>query len=239
MAVTVRGLTVVYGGQVRALNKVSLGVPKHQITGLIGPSGSGKTTLIEAIIGYLKVAPHTISVFDETVGSAGLRETVAYMPQDSAIYTDLTVRQNLIYFARILGLRRAEAKSQTNEILRAVGLTGKANSLVHNLSGGQKQRVSLAVALLGRPKLLVLDEPTSGLDPVLIENLWKLFNKLVKDGATLIISSHSMTEAARCDNLVLLRDGRIIASETPKALLRKTGARDIEQAFLKLVGGDK
>jgi len=234
-AVEVKNLSVTYDGKVKALDSVSLEIPVSRITGLIGPSGSGKTTLIKSIVGRLKLPADKVVVLDLTAGSAKLRKSVAYMSQEIAIYSDLTVKQNLIYFARVIGYKYSGVRRRVNETLRVIDMYEKRNSLVENLSGGQRQRVSLGVALLGHPKLLVLDEPTVGLDPVLIENLWQLFHELVKDGTTIIISSHSMSEAARCDDLVLMRAGKIIAADSPKKLLQQTKTTDVEQAFLKLV----
>ena len=236
--VEIRDLSVVYGGKVRALDKVNLEIPARKITGLIGPSGSGKTTLIEAIVGQLKIDSRKITVLNFPAGATELRARVAYMPQELAIYTDLTVRQNLTYFAKILGMKNRLAKTRVREILAAVDLADKADALVANLSGGQEQRVSLAIAMLGRPEVLVLDEPTVGLDPVLVESLWKLFRELADGGATLIISSHSMSEAARCDHLVLLRASEMVFAGAPDELLANTGAKDIEKAFLKIAGGN-
>ncbi|MCL2451574.1 ABC transporter ATP-binding protein [Candidatus Saccharibacteria bacterium] len=232
---TVRDLSVTYDGRVKALDDVSLKIPIGQIAGLIGPSGSGKTTLIKSIVGQLKLPANKVAVLGLSAGAGQLRERVAYMSQELAVYDDLTVRQNLIYFARIIGLSRLEVKTRVEEILHKVDLSDQKNQLVTDLSGGQKQRVSLAVALLGQPELLVLDEPTVGLDPLLIENLWKLFREITGKGATLIVSSHSMTEAARCDDLVLMHEGKIIAIGSPSELEEKTKSRNIEQAFLKLV----
>ena len=237
--VKVQNLSVTYDRRDRALDDVNLEIPAGRITGLIGPSGSGKTTLIKSIVGRLKLPSDKVIVLDSSAGSAKLRKSVAYMSQELAIYSDLTVKQNLTYFARVIGYKYSGVRRRVNETLRLVDLYDKRNSLVENLSGGQQQRVSLGVALLGHPKLLVLDEPTVGLDPVLIENLWQLFHELVKDGTTIIISSHSMAEAARCDDLVLMRAGKIIAADSPKKLLQQIKTQDIEQAFLKLVKGEE
>lgn len=235
--VNVKKLSIVYGGKVKALTNVNLQIPAGQITGLIGPSGSGKTTLIKSIVGRLELPLGKVTVLGLAAGATKLRSKVAYMSQECGVYTDLTVKQNLIYFAKIIGLNRAEIKSRVKEILRLVDLMDKKNALVSNLSGGQQQRVSLGVALLGQPELLVLDEPTTGLDPVLIEKLWQIFRQLVKNGATIVISSHSMSEAARCDDLILMRSGKIITTGTPQELKKQTNARDVEQAFLSLVKG--
>jgi ABC-2 type transport system ATP-binding protein len=232
-AVTVKDLSVTLGGRAEALKDVNLELPGARITGLIGPSGAGKTTLARSLVGGLRIPDGSVRIFDLPAGSTQLRRKVAYMSQELSVYPDLTVRENLRYFATMAGQGPAAVK----DALAAVELEDKADSLVVDLSGGQKQRVSLAVALLGSPKLMVLDEPTAGLDPVLREKLWKLFKRLAGRGTTLIISSHSMDEANRCDNLVLIRDGSVIAHSSPGQLLEDTGCQTIEESFLKLVGG--
>ena len=233
--ITIKNLSVKLGS-VKALNDVKLVLPEGKITGFIGPSGAGKTTLIRSIVGRLKTPKEAINVLGYPAGSKELRSLVAYMTQELSVYTDLTVNENLTYFCKMLGLNRKAAKRNTKELLDILDIPDKANSLVRHLSGGQKQRVSLAVALVGAPKLLVLDEPTIGLDPALRNRLWKLFYDLADSGKTLIISSHSMDEARRCEDLVLLREGKVIAHTSPKNLLDKTGTKSVEQAFLKLVG---
>lgn len=235
-AVKVDNLSVVLDGRVQALKGVSLELPAGKITGLIGPSGAGKTTLIRSIVGLLKTPSGAVKVFGRPAGSATLRQTVAYMAQDLSVYSDLTVKENLIYFARMKGQNRRQAQATVKELLETTDMTDKANTIVNDLSGGQQQRVSLAVALIGRPKLLALDEPTVELDPVLRSNLWKLFHRLAAAGTTLIISSHSMDEASRCDDLVLIRGGEVIAHSKPGKLLEDTKTESVEQAFLKLVG---
>jgi len=233
-AVEIKNLSVTLGG-VGALRDVTVEVFTGKITALIGPSGAGKTTLIRAIVGRLKISSGAVSVLGCPSGSAMLRSEVAYMSQDLSIYEDLTVRNNLKYFATMIGIPRKGLTQLVDDTLREVDLLDKAQSLVENLSGGQKRRVSLAVALLGSPKLLVLDEPTAELDPVLRDQLWRLFAKLAATGKTLIISSHSMDEASRCDDLVLIRDGEVIAHSTPRELLQRTGEPTVERAFLHVV----
>lgn len=232
-AVRVEGLSVTLGGRVEALKGVSLELPAGKVTGLIGPSGAGKTTLVRSIVGGLKIRQGSVNVFDQPAGSAKLRRQVTYMSQELSVYPDLTVRENLRYFAVMAGQGRAAVE----EALATVELEDRADALVMDLSGGQKQRVSLAMALLGAPKLMVLDEPTVGLDPVLRDKLWKLFKRLADGGTTLVVSSHSMDEATRCDNLVLIRAGQVIAHSSPRQLLEDTGCKTIEESFLKLVGG--
>lgn len=235
-AVKIKNLSIVLGGQIKALKHINLELPPGKITGFIGPSGAGKTTLIKCIVGRLEVSKGSVDIFGLPAGSPNLRSSVSYMTQELSVYTDLTVSENLGYFARMVGLSRTETAKTIKDLLQVIDMPDKANTLVSNLSGGQKQRVSLAIALIGAPKLMVLDEPTTGLDPALRENLWRLFYKIAAGGTTLIISSHSMDEAGRCEDLVLIREGEIIAHDEPKELLRKTDTGSVEQAFLKLVG---
>ena len=236
MSVKVRNLSVVLGGQVKALKNINLELPIGKTIGVIGPSGAGKTTLIRCIVGRLHVASGEISIFDEPAGSAGLRRVMSYMTQELSVYPDLTVRENLKYFVIVSGQPRKQTNEIIDNVLRSVDMTNKADSLVSNLSSGQKQRVSLAIALIGSPKLMVLDEPTVGLDPVLRKKLWDLFGRLAGQGTTLIITSHSMDEATRCDDLVLIRSGKLIAHSSPDELRRQTGTKTVEESFLKLVG---
>jgi ABC-2 type transport system ATP-binding protein len=229
-AVAVDGLRVVRGSR-EVLPGISLSVPRGQVVGLLGPSGSGKTTLLRAIVGVQIVAGGTVTVLGEPAGSPGLRSRVGYVTQEPSVYGDLSVRANLAYFAALVGAPR----SAVERTIETVDLTADADSRVDRLSGGQRSRVSLGAALVGSPDLLVLDEPTVGLDPVLRRDLWELFHRLAADGATLVVSSHVMDEATRCDRLLLLREGYLLADETPDGLLALTGAPDAERAFLALI----
>lgn len=225
-------LVVVRAGQ-EVLHGVDLQVPRGQVVGLLGPSGGGKTTLMRCVVGVQVVAGGTVTVFGQPAGSPELRPRVGYVTQAPSVYQDLTVRQNLEYFARIADV----GPEQVQGALDRVDLRGEADRPVHGLSGGQASRVSLAAALVAAPDLLVLDEPTVGLDPVLRRDLWQLFASLAETGTTVLVSSHVMDEATRCDRLVLLRDGRVLADDTLRGLLHRTGAADAEQAFLALVEG--
>lgn len=234
--VKIKNLSVTLGGKFKALKNINLELPKGKTIGFIGPSGAGKTTLIRGIVGSLHLTSGEIRVFDELAGSPNLRRQLTYMTQELSVYPDLTARENLRYFVTMSGQSRKTSEAQISDVLKAVNMTNKYNSLVRDLSSGQKQRVSLAIALIGSPKLMVLDEPTVGLDPVLRKKLWSLFAELASQGTTLIISSHSMDEANRCDDLVLIRDGRLIAHNSPKELLEQTATKTVEESFLKLVG---
>ncbi len=224
-----RGLRVARGGH-EILRGLDFAVATGQVTGLLGPSGCGKTTLIRTIAG---VQRHTgeLAVLDKPAGAAELRHRIGYAAQTAAVYGDLTVHENLRYFADVLHAPR----SDVTRVVESVELGDYADRLVSTLSGGQRSRVSLAVALLGTPKLLLLDEPTVGLDPVLREQLWRTFGELAAEGLTLLVSSHVMDEADRCDELLLMRDGQLLAQESPGSLRERTGAPNLEQAFLTLI----
>src|SRR5215207_2347528 len=229
-AVTVTDL-VVDRGPHRVLPGLSFAVPSGQVTGLLGPSGSGKTTLMRAIVGVQVVRSGEVTVLGEPAGSPGLRNRVGYVTQAPSVYEDLTVRENARYFASLYGMSAREADAAIAD----VGLTDAAGQLVRDLSGGQQGRASLACALIGAPEVLVLDEPTVGLDPVLRVELWGRFHALADAGTTLIVSSHVMDEAGRCDRLLLLREGDLIADSTPAQLRTDGRSDDLEQAFLTLI----
>lgn len=232
-AVEIAGLRV-RRGRTQVFDGIDLRIPRGEITGLLGPSGCGKTTLMRSIVGVQRITAGTVTVLGERGGSAPLRHRVAYGTQGAAVYGDLTVRQNLSYFAAVL----KAPKGDVDRVIEEVGLAAQAGQLVESLSGGQATRMSLAVALVGSPELIVLDEPTVGLDPVLRVELWSLFRGLAERGVTMIVSSHVMDEALRCDRLVLMREGRIIADTSPAALLADTGAADPDAAFLALIDRD-
>src|SRR5215213_1978444 len=229
-AVTVTDL-VVDRGRKRVLPGLSFAVPPGQVTGLLGPSGSGKTTLMRALVGVQQVRSGEVTVLGEPAGSPALRSRVGYVTQAPSVYDDLSVRENARYFASLYGMGAREADAAVAD----VGLADAAGQLVADLSGGQRGRVSLACALVGAPEVLVLDEPTVGLDPVLRVELWEKFHALAAAGTTLIVSSHVMDEAGRCDRLVLLRDGRLVADTTPAQLRSDAGTHDLEEAFLRVV----
>jgi ABC-2 type transport system ATP-binding protein len=229
-AIDVDGLRVVRGDTV-ALDGISLEVAAGRVTGLLGPSGSGKSTLIRAIVGVQLVASGRVLVLGEPAGSPSLRPRVGYMTQAPSVYADLSVLENLRYFARISGVDRRRA----DEVMDVVDLGDLAGRVVGRLSGGQRARVSLASALLNDPEVLVLDEPTVGLDPVLRRDLWDTFHALAGRGRTLLVSSHVMDEADRCHDLLLLRDGRLLAAGTPQELRERTRADTLESVFLRLI----
>ena len=229
-AIRIEGLRVVRGGTV-VLPDLSCEVGRGTVTGILGPSGSGKSTLLRAIVGVQRVDGGRIEVLGAPAGSPPLRAHVGYMTQAPSVYGDLTVRENLRFFAGVLGTTDSAVVAAIDE----VSLAGYADRVVDRLSGGQRARVSLAAALLGAPDLLVLDEPTVGLDPVLRRDLWELFHRIAERGATLLVSSHVMDEADRCESLLLLREGRLLAQAAPAELRARTGAQQLDDAFLRLV----
>lgn len=229
-AVEMSGLCVARGGQPVLLD-IDAAVRSACITGLLGPSGSGKTTLMRSIIGTQRIAAGTLTVLGRPAGSPSLRTEVGYASQSASVYDDLTVAENLRYFATAVRAERSDA----DRVMEHVRLTAYRNRITGSLSGGERSRVNLAVAMLGTPRLLVLDEPTVGLDPVLREDLWGLFHELSDSGLTLLVSSHVMDEADRCDELMLLREGRVLTHDTPDGLRRRTGKESLDAAFLALI----
>lgn len=230
VAVRIRGLRVIRGANT-VIPGLDLDLARGVVTGLLGPSGCGKSTLMRAIVGVQKVQSGEVTVLGRPAGSAALRRSVGYVTQKPSVYPDLSVRENLEFFRRVLG---APADA-IERVVQSVGLEAYLDRVAGSLSGGQFARVSLAVALLGEAELLVFDEPTVGLDPVLRRDLWDLFHRLTATGATLLVSSHVMDEATRCDQLILMREGRIVAHEAPQTLLERTGTSDVEAAFLSLI----
>jgi ABC-2 type transport system ATP-binding protein len=223
-------LEVTRGGR-HVLVNVSLEVVTGSVTGLLGPSGCGKTTLMRAIVGVQAMAKGEVMVLGLPAGDARLRSRLGYVTQAPSVYGDLTVEENLHYFARIVDAPHERAA----EVARTVGLEGRQRQVVGSMSGGEQARVSLATALLNRPELLILDEPTVGLDPILRAELWQTFHELAEGGATLLISSHVMDEADACGALLLMRDGALLAQTTPADLRSQTGEQDLGRAFLAVI----
>ena len=232
--VEARRLTVHRGGR-PVLEDVSFRITAGELVGLVGPSGSGKTTMMRAIVGVQRDVQGSLTVLDRPSGHRTLRRRLGYVTQQPSVYRDLTVSENLQFFAALVDVGAVDV----DRVIAEVDLGDVVHSRVDRLSGGQQARVSLATALLGRPELLVLDEPTVGLDPVLREDLWSLFHDLARDDRIVLVSSHVMDEAARCDRVLLLREGRVLADATPEELLRRTGASDLDAAFLRLVRPDE
>ena len=231
-AIEIDTLRVVRGGR-EVLPGLTVRIPAGQVVGLLGPSGSGKSTLMRAVVGVQVVESGTVTVLGLPAGSPELRTRIGYVTQAPSVYDDLSVRDNVRFFARMLGVGAESAE----RAIEAVDLVSHARVLAGRLSGGQRSRVSLACALVDEPELLVLDEPTVGLDPVLRRDLWQLFHRLAEAGTSLLVSSHVMDEATRCDRLLLLREGQLLADEPLPVLLERTRAADAEQAFLTLIDG--
>jgi ABC-2 type transport system ATP-binding protein len=232
-AVEARGLVVRRGGHT-ILDDLTFAIASGKVTGLLGPSGCGKTTLMRTLVGVQEITAGQVTLLGLPAGHPRLRERVGYSTQDPAVYPDLTLTENLRYFGTVLGLKRDRLNSAIARTVGELDLTGLEGRVVGTFSGGQLARVGLAVALLGSPDLLVLDEPTVGLDPVLRHDLWQMFHRLADSGTALLVSSHVMDEAARCDYLLFMRDGRFLAEATPARIREQTGTADLESAFLQL-----
>lgn len=230
-AVVVEEVSKSYGA-IRALDGLSLAIAAGQVFGLLGPNGSGKTTLIRMLVGLVEPDSGEVRVLGRRMPELGVLSRVGYMTQQAALYADLSVAENVRFFAALQG-----ATHLVDDTLATVELADRRSSVVATLSGGMRTRVSLACALVHRPELLLLDEPTVGVDPVLRARLWAHFGELARGGMTIVVASHVMDEAERCDRLGLLAAGRLLA-EGPAAEIRsRVGAATLEQAFLTLAGG--
>ncbi len=217
-------------GKVQALRGLSVQIERGITYGLLGPNGAGKTTLIRSIVGLLPPEAGAVRVLGSLMPDKRVMGRIGYMTQDVALYEDLTVRQNVAFFAAMAGVRIDVQR--INEVLALVELSDRLNSRVRELSGGLQRRCSLACALVHRPDLVVLDEPTVGVDPQLRVQFWDHFRRLNAEGVTLVVSSHVMDEAARCDRLGFIRDGRLLAEGTDRELLARSGCATLEDAFL-------
>ncbi|HEX3724441.1 MAG TPA: ABC transporter ATP-binding protein [Nitrolancea sp.] len=224
-------------GSIVAVDEITLSIPQGLIFGLLGPSGSGKTTLIRIAAGALKADSGTLRVLGHAMPDRSITSRIGYMTQAAALYPDLSLRENLAFFGALYDVPEKQLTARIEEIAREVELDDRLNSPLHTFSGGMKQRASLACALLHQPELLILDEPTVGLDPVLRRGFWARFRALADSGKTLIVSSHIMDEAERCDQLAFLRDGRVLAIGSPESLRQQTGCQNLEDAFLALAEG--
>jgi ABC-2 type transport system ATP-binding protein len=237
-AIEASGLVKQFGA-VRALDRLDLTVPRGMIYGLLGPNGAGKTTLIRALVGLIRPDAGRVRVLDceYPAGADAARGAIGYMTQAPALYGDLSVRQNLEFFARVFGLNDAAARRERiGDVLALVDLRDRGDTPVGALSGGLRQRASLACALVHRPRLLLLDEPTVGVDPQLRQSFWSYFRRLADSGVTLVVSSHVMDEAERCDRLGLIRAGKLLAEGTAAGLRARAGRDTLEDAFLALAG---
>lgn len=219
-------------GKVVVLENINLEVKRGEIIGLLGPSGSGKTTLVKAIVGMSEATEGSVSVLEVKMPSLSVVSKIGYMAQSDALYEDLNAYDNILFFASLYSMKGKEAKKRADEVLELVLLREQGKKLVKNFSGGMKRRLSLAIALVHNPEILILDEPTVGIDPVLRVEFWKEFQRIRQAGVTIIITTHVMDEAEHCDRLALIRDGGIIAIDTPVELKRRSGESTVEGAFL-------
>ncbi len=222
-------------GYIEALRGVSLEIPRGVTFGLLGPNGAGKTTVLRIWLGLTRPSSGTANVLGEGTPPRSVLPKIGYMPQDLAVYLDMTVGENLALFGRLVGMEEDAIESRTGEVLELVELEGRRDSLASTLSGGMRRRTSLAMALLHDPDLLLLDEPTVGVDPELRAMFWSYFGELTKRGKTVVITTHYMEEASRCDLVALLHQGRVLARDSPSAVKARTGAANLDDAFLALV----
>ena len=219
-------------GRLRAINNLTMTINAGETFGLIGPNGSGKTTLIRMLVGLMRPTGGSILIMGMRMPNIRIAPHIGYMTQLSALYLDLTARENMQFFCNIYGLRGREQKQRIDEMLERVELADRASDIVGNYSGGMKQRLSLATALVHHPSLALLDEPTVGVDPELRRSFWHYFGQLNKEGITIIVSTHHLDEAAHCTRLGLMRSGALLAQDTPQELLRQSGKDNMEDAFL-------
>lgn len=218
----------------KVLNNISLTLDKGEILGLIGPSGAGKTTLVKAIIGMEKQDSGSIKVLDTNMPNRKVLQRIGYMAQADALYGDLSARDNLVFFAKLFGISKNKIKDRIDYVLKLVNLSEDIDKKVDNFSGGMKRRLSLAIALIQDPELLILDEPTVGIDPELRISIWKELNALKESGKSIIVTTHVMDEAEKCDRLALIRNGEVMVDGTPKSLKEEFDVKTIEEVFLKV-----
>lgn len=236
--VDVKGVAHSFGKE-DVLKNINLEVQPGEIFGLLGPSGAGKTTLVKMIAGILEPDQGEVFIGDQPMPSLQLMKSIGYMAQSDALYHELSARENLDFFASIYGLKKRERKEQIQKVMEMVDLADHLDKVVEQYSGGMKRRLSLAASLIHEPKLLILDEPTVGIDPVLRQSIWKAFRDFQKRGMTILVTTHVMDEAEKCDRIALLRDGYVMASGTPDELKQDTGTQSIEEAFLVYGGEDR
>jgi len=236
--ITITNLTKNFG-KLLAVNNVSLTIPKGEIFGLLGPNGAGKTTLIHCLMGIYKLKTGKITVmgYDIPKRKNLARQKIGFMPQELAIYLDLTPLQNALFYGRIYGLKDNETKKKVDELFQLLELSDKKNNLCRTLSGGQKRRVSLGISLLTEPELLILDEPTVGVDPILRQQFWHYFTELKKEGRTILISTHITDEAVRTDRVGLMMEGKMLAVGNPKGLMKENSVETLEELFIQFKKG--
>ncbi|MCZ2257672.1 ABC transporter ATP-binding protein [Sporosarcina sp. G11-34] len=236
--VSIRHVSKSFGKQ-QVLEDINLEIIEGEIFGLLGPSGAGKTTLVKQLAGLDTPTSGENYVFQEKMPSLQLINRIGYMAQADGLYEDLSAKENMDFFSALYGLKGKKQADRIKEVMELVKLSNDVKKLVKNYSGGMKRRLSLAIALLHEPELIILDEPTVGIDPVLRKSIWEAFDDLKKQGKTLIVTTHVMDEAGKCDRLGLMRDGRLIAVGTPNELKERTNTGTIEEAFLVYGGAEK
>jgi ABC-2 type transport system ATP-binding protein len=234
-AISVQEVGKFYSKQ-QVLDDINLSIYKGEIFGVLGPSGAGKTTLVKIIAGIENASNGSVNILDTKMPNLNTMANVGYMAQADALYNELTALENLKFFGEIYGLKRSELKKRISEVLDVVNLYEHIKKYIHQYSGGMKRRLSLAIALLHKPDILILDEPTVGIDPVLRQQIWNALNKISEQGTTILVTTHVMDEAEKCDRLAMLRDGKLIAVGTPIELKEETSATTIEEAFLTFGG---
>lgn len=216
----------------KVLDSINVNVSDSEIVGILGPSGAGKTTLIKCIMGMEKVDSGDITLLDSKIPNREVLNKIGYMAQSDALYTELTAKDNLYFFGEIFKIPKKELKEKIDFLVDLVDLKPFLNKKINKFSGGMKRRLSLIIALIQDPELIILDEPTVGIDPELRLNIWKEINNLKSKGKSIIVTTHDMTEAIKCDRLLLLKDGNITASGTPKELMKEFNVDSIEEVFL-------
>lgn len=219
-------------GKKQTLFDVSLDIPKGSIYGLLGPSGCGKSTLVKTIAGISNISSGSIHILDEKIPSMKILSNIGYMAQAAALYPTISAYDNLKFFGKLYNLKKNELEKRISYVSKLVNLCDHLNKKVSSYSGGMKQRLSLAIALLGNPKILILDEPTVGIDPVLRKSIWKELTAISSLGITILITTHIMDEAIKCDYLSMMREGRILATGTPDEIQEKSQTNSLEEAFI-------
>lgn len=223
-------------GKTQAIDQLDLAIDEGQVFGLLGPNGAGKTTLIRAIMGLIAPGSGEIRMFGQHhPGATQIRGLIGYMPQQLAVYRGLSVLENLMFFGRMYRVANSELTRRATEILEMVELSGRRDDLVANLSGGMIRRVMLATAMIHHPRLLILDEPTAGVDPLLRIRFWDWFAQMVAAGTSIIVTTHNISEASRCGNVVFLRNGTMLEQGTPQQLMHKYQSEDLEAAFVEAI----